>query len=442
VLQSRAFSLSELRSAMGFRLVGSVAAMQIHILTSVRPVLDLEALFIAGVPVSNHHLVSSRIRDEVLDWNVVVDVGTTDEEVHDLCQMCDCQAEGHPSSGGVNFFTVRTTRHCLEEMIHNSNGKVSLLEPDAETRAAADVEAVMDEKERSSVAADVEAVMDEKQRSPGWNLKLIQQPGTPMTGQGVNIFVLDTGIRRTHSLFRGRAFAARDDTSGKTCKPNSNTCARDNRGHGTFCAGIAAGTTHGVAPRATLRAMKCLDDEGSGKVSWAADALDFVAGQGHRRPAVASISIVVSGRNNVWATAVNAAARRGVVMVVAAGNENKDACNASPAFSNSVTTVGAVNSNRWKLWISNYGSCVDIWAPGASNIRSASHTGDWTTVTRGEGTSWACPHASGAAALLLQRKPHFNTWTVKNKLRNKAWKDGVKGTSFPNYLLSVQKIHY
>merc|ERR1719437_418950 len=167
------------------------------------------------------------------------------------------------------------------------------------------------------------------------------------------------------------------------CNGDAN-CARDKQGHGTHCAGSAAGDTYGVAPLAQVRSIKVLSDSGSGQWSWSYSALDWLA-TSSVRPAVASMSLGGSGNQQAMKDAVDAAVAAGVVVSVAAGNDNTDACNFSPAYVPSAITVGSTDSTDRRSYFSNYGTCVDIWAPGSS-VLSAGHTSDSASSTK-SGTS-------------------------------------------------------
>ena len=144
-----------------------------------------------------------------------------------------------------------------------------------------------------------------------------------------------------------------------------------------------------MATSAALQSVKVLSDQGSGSWSWSFAALDWLAASSDR-PAVASMSLGGSGTTSAMKDAVDAVVSAGVVMVVAAGNENSDACGYSPAYVPNAITVGSTDSTDARSYFSNYGTCVDIWAPGSSVV-SLSHTSDTGTSTK-SGTSMACPH--------------------------------------------------
>merc|ERR1719190_219418 len=280
------------------------------------------------------------------------------------------------------------------------------------------------------IESDVEAAT--------WGLNRIGADQRGRAGAGATVFVLDTGVRITHQDFSGRATPALDMTVGDPLECNDDmSCAGDRQGHGTHCAGTAAGVSYGVAPSAAVKSVKVLSDSGSGSWSWSYYALDWLA-TNPTRPAVASMSLGGSGTQQAMADAVDAAVNSGVVVVVAGGNSNSDACRFSPAFVPAAITVGSTTSTDTRSSFSNYGACTNIWAPGSS-ILSAGHTSNSSTRTL-SGTSMACPHVSGGAALVLQRNPSWTPARVLGQLQSVAFANVLTGlfSSDTNKLLNVR----
>lgn len=370
--------------------------------------------FIAGTPVLNYHLAYAghanlaEMGEEERaaleqDWLLVMKPETTDREIHRLCKLAKCVREGHPSKGGMPYLEVRSTEAELSTVIGSAEHAVQFVEPDSEMKLIPEIE------------GDVEAA--------SWGLDRIAAPSSGGDGEGVHIYVLDTGIRASHTDFGGRVIPTLDLSSNTLEECDGDlSCAGDGQGHGTHCAGTAAGSTFGVAPRATLHSVKVLSDSGSGQFSWSYDSLDWLASKG-KRPAVASMSLGGPGTQGAMKTAVDTAVTAGVTVVVAGGNDNTDACGFSPAFVPSAITVGSTTSEDVRSSFSNYGICTDIWAPG-SNIVSASHTSD--TGSRSlSGTSMACPHVSGAVALVLQQDGSLKSPGVLAELLNKAERGAI-----------------
>merc|ERR1719418_44139 len=258
-----------------------------------------------------------------------------------------------------------------------------------------------------------------------WGLNRVGADQRSRTGAGATVFVLDTGVRVGHREFSGRAMPSLDVTLSTPVECNGDmSCAGDRQGHGTHCAGTAAGESFGVAPGAAVRSIKVLSDQGSGQWGWSYYALDWLA-TNPTRPAVASMSLGGSGTQQAMADAVDAAVNGGVVVVVAGGNSNSDACRFSPAFVPSAITVGSTTSRDARSSFSNYGSCTNIWAPGSSVV-SASHTSD--TGSRSlSGTSMACPHVSGGAALVLEADPSMKASAVCSELLDTAVYNQISG---------------
>jgi subtilisin family serine protease len=271
------------------------------------------------------------------------------------------------------------------------------------------------------------------QSSPTWGLDRIDQAALPLdktytypaTGSGVQVHVLDTGVR-AHDDLGARLVA------GWTAVADGRG-TDDCHGHGTHVAGTAAGTTYGVAKAATVVPVRVLDCNGSGSYSGIIAGLDWVA-KNRTGPTVVNMSLG-GGASASLDDAVRSLVASGVSVVVAAGNDGKDACNTSPARVAEALTVGATSSTDAKPSWSNYGGCLDIFAPGASitSLSNASRTGT-TTMS---GTSMASPHAAGVAALVLQDAGSLAPADVTSTLLDAATAGVVTGTGTgsPNLLL-------
>jgi subtilisin family serine protease len=221
------------------------------------------------------------------------------------------------------------------------------------------------------------------------------------TGAGVTAFILDTGIRADHSEFSGRVlpgFSVINDGNGTT----------DCNGHGTHVAGIVGGRLHGVAKQVMLVPVRVMDCAGVGTVSGLISALEWV-GNTKQRPAVANVSMGGAASSALNA-AIAALVAKGVTVVVAAGNKGIDACKASPASAPNVISVGATNKEGALARYSNFGPCVNIFAPGFE-VTSAWHTSDSATKTL-SGTSMASPSVAGLAALALETVPEASPLDV------------------------------
>lgn len=246
------------------------------------------------------------------------------------------------------------------------------------------------------------------------------------TGSGVRAYIIDTGIRRTHNDFGGRAFVGFDSIGDGQ---NTNDC----NGHGTHVAGTVGSTTYGVAKNVSLYAVRVLNCQGSGSNSGVIAGVDWVT-QNFVAPSVANMSLGGSASTALDNAVTNSVAA-GVTYAVAAGNSNANACNSSPARAPTAITVGSTTSTDARSSFSNFGTCVDIFAPGSS-ITSTWSTSDTATNTI-SGTSMASPHVAGVAALYLQDNPSASAATVTNAILGAASTGKLSsiGTGSPNLLL-------
>lgn len=228
-----------------------------------------------------------------------------------------------------------------------------------------------------------------------------------------------------------------------SCEAQGSSCAGDLQGHGTHCAGTIAGKSSGVAKGATLHAVKVLSDSGRGSTMGIVAAIDWIIGNA-QKPAVLSMSLG-GGKSSAMNNAVRKAYQAGLHVVAAAGNDNRDACSYSPASEKTAITVGATAKGDSRAGFSNYGKCVDIFAPGV-NILSAGHRSS-TAYRSLSGTSMACPHVAGAVALLLDKDGAENDSRLEpealtRKLLGMATQDKVRnpGKDSPNLLLYVSPV--
>ncbi|MFJ6994688.1 S8 family peptidase [Streptomyces sp. NPDC003090] len=303
-------------------------------------------------------------------------------------------------------------------------------------RLAADPSVARVEADGVAYAADTQT------DPPSWGLDRVDQRSLPTdsrytyatTASNVTAYVLDSGVRLSHRDFGGRAVSGYDFI-------DNDSNASDCHGHGTHVAGTVGGSSFGVAKGVKIVSVRVLNCQGNSGSSWAPvlAGIDWVT-KNAAKPAVANMSIG-GGRNQSVNDAVAASISSGVTWVVAAGNNNADSCQYSPSSTPSAITVGATNSRdaRATGWNngqgSNYGSCLDIFAPGDS-IVSTSHTGD-TASRPDSGTSMASPHTAGAAALILSANPTWTPAQVRDRLVADATADKVTDarTGSPNRLL-------
>lgn len=311
---------------------------------------------------------------------------------------------------------------------HTINGFVASMSLEQARSLASDPRVRFIEQDGVARAAQI------AQPDATWGLDRIDQRHLPTdsiysyfrTGRGVHAYIIDTGVLETHEEFTGRVgsgFSAIADGRG----------TMDCEGHGTQVAGTVGGRTWGVAKEVTIHSVRVLGCNALGTVSDVIAGIDWVTAN-HRKPAVANLSL-----GSEPTIALDEAVRRsiaaGVTYAIAAGNLTGDACGISPARVAQAITVGASTRNDTRASFSNWGPCLDLFAPG-EDITSAWLTSN-TAITVGRGTSVAAPHVAGAIALLLEESPTATPAQIHAALIANATPDKIRdaGSGSPTRLL-------
>lgn len=307
-------------------------------------------------------------------------------------------------------------------------------------------------KRNTVMVHDREEDMASTESTIPWNLDRLDQHANILDniynpsgdGEDVDIYIIDTGVRASHEEFEGRVqYAGFDAVDFLTASTNHGV---DCNGHGTHCAGVAAGKTYGVAKKANIYNMRALDCEGVGAVSGIVMGIDkiikYVQTRKDGRPVVISQSLGVKTSHSLDQAIIHAV-KAGITCVGASGNQASNSCNYSPASSRVGIAVGATNKEDQLAVFTNIGECTDLMAPGVA-IKSATMECDTCTKTL-SGTSMAAPHVAGNAAIILSQNPQLSAYEVKKKVMEQATIDQVEMTtialsrakSTPNRLLYV-----
>lgn len=437
--------------------------------------VGMRTKLIAGVEVILH-ADSDVQRGGVGKWILSLKSGCSSSDIADMAASALSSPngtvpvfQGHPSEGGLCVLMLTGTEVQLETFLAGRDWPITpTIETDSEWSVIPEVE----EKDvEMGMAGQLEVSGSQRRwffwdEAPtteppegnslplSWGLDRIDSrhgldsrftpPPQMHAGRGVHVYVLDSGIRTTHSEFGGRAIPTLEVlgmSSPMECDPTNSSCALDGHGHGTHCAGIIGGRTHGVASEAQLHAVKTMTDRGTGSFSWFIQALDWIMLEG-KRPAIISTSLGGRGSLETVVNAVESVVSAGLSVVVAAGNGHGDACFVSPANAPSAITVGAtgrddVRGDDVRAPFSNYGACLDIFAPGL-RILTASHRSDIAAATS-SGTSVAATHVAGALALMLGEDPSRKPKELTEMLVSWGTVGVVQKTmaASPNLLLNV-----
>jgi subtilisin family serine protease len=325
---------------------------------------------------------------------------------------------GAPSSDAL------VNRHSFSSMLKMNQKFSTVLHGFSAAASDADVASLRADPDVESVEPDRFVHQLGTETGMGWALDRVDQHAMPLngafaygaTGAGVNIYVVDGGIRYSHTEFGGRAHFAYDALGGD---------GSDCNGHGTGVAGIAAGSVHGVAKGATIWSVRVFPCSGTSTLSTILAGVDWVTAH-HKSPAIANLSLGAAAAP-ILDTAVERSIRSGVTYVSAGGNNGGDACAMSPGKLKDVINVGATDATDSRTSWSNYGSCISMFAPGV-NVAAPDYYSD-VSLANWNGTSMAAPMVSGAVALYLQGHPTATPATVRSAMLGNATASTVKNLS-------------
>jgi serine protease len=413
---------------MGLVVNGGLIKMEINMQNKHKIALAvLASLSTMSLQTQAAELLSINSANAIKDTYIVVFDTPSVLNTQDASAMADfATLQGNSLANEYNISVVNNFGSALNGVLIKANAKqVNELLNDPKIK-------YIEQDQMMSISPQVSIAGD--QASPTWGIDRIDQRDLPLSnsyhydfdGTGVTAYVVDTGVLNGHNEFGGRASSGYDFI-------DNDSDATDCNGHGTHVAGTIGGSTYGVAKNVNIVGVRVLNCSGSGSNSGVIAGINWVKNNASG-PSVANMSLG-GGASQATDDAVNAAVAAGISFVVAAGNDNSNACNYSPARAADAVTVGSTTSSDARSSFSNYGTCLDIYAPGSS-IKSAWHTSSSATNTI-SGTSMAAPHVAGVAALYLNETPSMTPTQVTSMLSSRASSGKVTDakTGSPNALL-------
>lgn len=346
---------------------------------------------------------------------------------------------GQPSAQAAESASARAVVNAAVDLAVDHNLEVqhtyvNVLQGMAVRASRADINRLLHDPRIAYIEEDGEVFPTATQNNATWGLDRIDQRDLPLNGtyiyntsaSNVRAYVIDTGIRSSHNEFGGRVLSGATGVS-------DGRGTEDCNGHGTHVAGTIGGSTWGVAKSVRLVPVRIFGCTGGASTSLIISAMDWVRANAVK-PAVVNMSLG-GPASSAMDSAANNLINSGVTLVVAAGNENQNACNVSPARVSAAITVGSTTSSDSRSSFSNFGTCVNTFAPGSS-IRSAWHTSNSASNTI-SGTSMASPHVAGVAALWLSSNPGASPSQIRSTILNRATTGRLSGigSGSPNRLL-------